>query len=123
MSEGVPLPASKRKRSLLRTEDSEPAVWSRGRGKGGLNLRVLGGRLTKETSKAEKQKQMKTMWKQWVKGYTEEINEVIHDNPKGLHIKCDDCKKNIAKQSYLRHRTVNGCPNMNPKIKFYNWCD
>lgn len=116
-------PAPKRQRSLLRTEDSEPVVWSRGRGKGGLNLRILGGRITKETSKAEQQKQMKTMWKQWLKGYTEEVNEVIHDNPKGLHIKCDDCKKTISKQSYLRHRTVNGCPQMNPKIKFYNWCN
>ena len=68
------------------------------------------------------QKEMKIMWKQWLKGYTEEINEIICNNPRGLHIKCDDCNKNVAKQSYLRHRTVNGCASINPKIKFYNWC-
>ena len=86
-------------------------------------MRVLGGRFTKETNKSDKQKETKLLWKQWMKGYTEEINEIIHDNPKGLHIKCADCQKNVAKQSYLRHRTVNGCPSINPKIKLYNWAD
>ena len=115
------IPISKRARNLD-SDESEPRNWSRGRGKGGLNLRVLGGRITKETSKADKQKELRIMWKQWLKGYTEEINEIIKNNPRGLHIKCDDCNKNVAKQSYLRHRTVNGCASINPKIKFYNWC-
>jgi hypothetical protein len=95
--------------------------WSRGRGKGGLNLRILRGRITKEVSKAEETKNKKVAWKQWVKGYTAEINEIIKNNPKGLHIVCEDCKKNVAKQSYLRHRTVNGCSKMNQRIRFFNW--
>ena len=116
------IPVYKRARHL-ESDESEPRNWSRGRGKGGLNLRILGGRITKETSKADKQKDLKIMWKQWLKGYTEEINEIIYNNPQGLHIKCDDCNKNVAKQSYLRHRTINGCSSINPKIKFYNWCN
>ena len=102
-----------------RSQDA--GVWSRGRGKGGLNLRVLRGRITKEVSKTEENRNKKIAWKQWVKGYTAEINDIIKNNPKGLHITCEDCQKKVSKASYLRHRTVNGCPQMNPRIRFFNW--
>ena len=94
-------------------------TWSRGRGKGGLNLRILRGRITKEVSKTEVNRNKKIAWKQWVKGYTAEINEIIKNNPKGLHIECEDCEKKVSKASYLRHRTVNGCSKMNPRIRFF----
>ena len=110
------LPSARR---VGKTQDD--GTWSRGRGKGGLNLRILRGRITKEVSKTEENKNKKIAWKQWVKGYTAEINEIIKNNPKGLHIICEDCEKKVSKASYLRHRTVNGCSKMNPRIRLFNW--
>ena len=103
----------------LRSEDDPPSNWKRGRGKGGRNMRILRNRITNQNK--NDQQNVKILWKQWVKGYVEEINEIIKTNPQGLHIVCDDCGKNVTKQSYLRHRTVNGCPNINPRIKLFNW--
>ena len=103
---------------VLRSED-DPLTWSKGRGKGGRNMRVLRGKITKQTQ--ETHTNVKVLWKQWVKGYTEEINDIIKNNPRGLHIVCEDCDKKVAKPSYLRHRTVNGCTKINPRIKLFNW--
>ena len=67
------------------------------------------------------EKRIKVLWKQWLKGYIEETKEIIKTNPKGRHIACEDCSKEVSKSSFLTHRTVNGCPNLNPRIKLYNW--
>ena len=119
------LPDPKRRRLLTRsseTDSENTSSWNIGRGKGGRNMRILRGRLTVEKSKSDLQKEKKLLWKQWLKGYTEEINEIIKNNPRGLHIQCVDCFKNVSKQSYMRHRTINGCAKINPRIKFFNWC-
>ena len=112
------LPGPNLSRNIFSNDSSHS---TRGKGKGGLNLRVLRGRITKEPSKQEEQKKKKILWKQWLTGFTAEVNEVIKNHPRGLHIVCEDCGKNVSKQSYLRHRTVNGCSNFNPRIKFFNW--
>ena len=111
------LPPAKRLRTILRNPESS---WSKGRGKGGKNLRVTRGRITSDESK-DREKEIKVLWKQWLKGYIEETKEIIKTNPKGRHIACEDCSKEVSKSSFLTHRTVNGCPNLNPRIKLYNW--
>ena len=112
------LPAAKRQR--LHNPDSETSSsWSKGRGKGGKNLRVTRGRITSNSSK-EKEREIKVLWKEWVKGYVEETNEMMKTN-RGRHIVCGECSKEILVRSFLTHRTVNGCQNINPRIKLYNW--
>ena len=68
-------------------------------------------------------KKKKAMWKGWVNGYIAEVNDTIKNNPRGNTFGCPDCEKNIAKKSYLRHRTVDGCSKLNSLLKFYNWTD
>ena len=84
---------------ILRSDDVPPSTWTRGRGKGGRNMRILRNKITNQNK--NDQQNVKILWKQWVKGYVEEINEIIVDNPQGLHIVCADCGKNVSKQSYL----------------------
>ena len=49
-----------------------------------------------------------------------EIQKELKKN-RGALIQCKLCSKKVKSQSYLNHRTLNGCPRMDPCFRLKNF--
>ena len=62
----------------------------------------------------------KESWKRWLADFVAE-NENIDRDSKSDTIICCDCDKNVNKNNYVRHRSINGCKNIDPRISLRYW--
>ena len=64
---------------------------------------------------------VKDSWNEYKAALVEKVNREIRKN-KGLsEILCEQCEKMVKIKSYLAHKTVNGCKNIDPNIRLYKY--
>ena len=63
---------------------------------------------------------MKAEWRNWLERYVQENTELVQ-NATSDNLTCSDCGRNIAKATFVNHRTKGHCKHANPKIRLKNW--
>ena len=91
----------------------------KGRGKGGLSMKVNQKKLTIEYNKVDRAAQLQD-WNKWKTEYTLHINNILKKNRSASDLQCPDCTKFISTKTYLKHRTKS-CKNLNDKLTFYKF--
>ena len=84
-----------------------------GGGKGAKGMEISGQRLSKDA-------QISRKWKEWKVAQSLDIQKELKKN-RGQVISCKLCSKKVKTSSYLNHRTLNGCPKMDPCFRLKNF--
>ena len=71
-------------------------------------------------NKLSKDAAINKRWKDWKLAQCLEIQKEFKKN-RGALIQCKLCSKKVKSQSYLNHRTLNGCPRMDPCFRLKNF--
>ena len=107
---------------MARISPVNAGVWRKGRGKGGHRLAIVNNRLEKAAVTKEEKEERISRWKTFMIGYKADINQLIATTNSDK-VKCPDCDKSIMKTSFMRHMTLQGCPNLKPETKRYKWIE
>ena len=91
---------------------------SSSRGKGGRRLVCRGNRLETRKLSPEETADLKKDWRRFLQGFKNDLNCQLEKEPLAEKFACTRCDKLITRAGYIRHSTLQGCPNMNPQVKW-----
>ena len=82
---------------------------------------VAGNRLEKRKLNPEETADLKRDWRRFVQGLKKDLNNDLMKDPLTEKLTCSRCDRLVTRAGYIRHSTLQGCSNMNPKVKWGNY--